>query len=149
MKNQFAPIQEHSSQTVSLTLPYLTKHRSDMAAGEPFGFPFPVLYFWRYMKSFNRRCPGIHFANSNLLIASAHILTLFEIEEARNRDGSIDTPVPLVEKRSKQVCYIVDLLSSSVADRIMLECSRPERLRCLLKPWDPALCNELKQEHTR
>ncbi|QRV94542.1 cytochrome P450 family protein [Ceratobasidium sp. AG-Ba] len=45
-----------------------------------------------------RRCPGMHFANSNLMIAFAYILTVFEIEKGMNEDGTVIEPRPLMKK---------------------------------------------------
>ncbi|KAF8600648.1 cytochrome P450 [Ceratobasidium sp. AG-I] len=72
-----------------------------------------------------RRCPGAHFAHSNLLIAFAHILTVFDIQKARNEDGSVIEPVAMHRR---------ELLS------------QPEHQRCLLVPRDEAISAELSAD---
>ncbi|KAG9123143.1 hypothetical protein FRC07_000181 [Ceratobasidium sp. 392] len=72
-----------------------------------------------------RRCPGMHFANSNLLITFAYILTVFELEKGVNEDGSVIEPQMLMKKDP--------------------DC-RLEELKCLLKPRDQTLLEELQLE---
>ncbi|KAG8793514.1 hypothetical protein FRC12_002474 [Ceratobasidium sp. 428] len=72
-----------------------------------------------------RRCPGMHFASSNLLIAFAYILTVFELGKGVSEDGSVIEPQPLMKKDP--------------------DC-RLEDLKCSLKPRDRSLMEELKGE---
>ncbi|KAG9096235.1 hypothetical protein FS749_008866 [Ceratobasidium sp. UAMH 11750] len=72
-----------------------------------------------------RRCPGMHFANSNLLIAFAYILTVFELGKGVDEGGSVIEPQKLMKKDP--------------------DC-RLEELKCMLKPKDQTLLEELKVE---
>ncbi|CAE6337349.1 unnamed protein product [Rhizoctonia solani] len=69
-----------------------------------------------------RRCPGMHLANSNLLIAFAYILVNFEITKATNEDGSVVEPTVTMRK---------DLDS------------RPDLLRCGFIPRNQVALEEL------
>ncbi|KAG8736740.1 hypothetical protein FRC10_008982 [Ceratobasidium sp. 414] len=71
------------------------------------------------------RCPGMHFANSNLLIAFAYTLTVFELGKGVDEDGSVIEPRTLMKKDP--------------------DC-RLEDLKCMLKPRDQTLLEELKLE---
>ncbi|KAG8719081.1 hypothetical protein FRC08_003699 [Ceratobasidium sp. 394] len=72
-----------------------------------------------------RRCPGMHFANSNLLIAFAYILTVFELGKGVDEAGNVIEPQKLMKKDP--------------------DC-RLEELKCMLKPRDQTLLEELKVE---
>ncbi|CAE6440227.1 unnamed protein product [Rhizoctonia solani] len=64
-----------------------------------------------------RRCPGMHLANSNLLIVFAYLLANFDMTKATNEDGSVVEPSVTMRK---------DLNS------------RPDLLRCGFMPRNPA-----------
>ncbi|CUA73135.1 Cytochrome P450 2E1 [Rhizoctonia solani] len=69
-----------------------------------------------------RRCPGMHLANSNLLIVFAYLLANFKITKAINEDGSTVEPSVTMRK---------DLNS------------RPDLLRCGFMPYNRTALEEL------
>ncbi|KAG8750031.1 hypothetical protein FRC11_010831, partial [Ceratobasidium sp. 423] len=69
-----------------------------------------------------RRCPGMHLANSNLLIVFAYLLTNFDITKATNEDGSVVEPSATMRKDMN---------------------SRPDLLRCGFIPRNQAWLEEL------